>query len=130
MLDTLLASKASEIVLYGLDKVTGGSLEAIAGEVIKSLKSKLQGIFNLDRARENQELLKAAILNLITEDKSFRNNLEQQVLRFQKEENNTINVTQNAQDRSFNFNNLTAETNTNIAADTNIGQQHNYFRNE
>ena len=55
MLDTLLASKASEIVLYGLDKVTGGSLEVIAGEVIKSLKSKLQGIFNLDRARENQE---------------------------------------------------------------------------
>ncbi len=89
----------------------------------------MQGIFNLDRAKENQELLKAAILDLITEDKSFRNNLEQLVLRFQKEENNTINVNQNAQDRSFNFNNLTAETNTNIAADTNISQQNNYFRN-
>jgi hypothetical protein len=117
MLETQLAAEAVKIVLDVLDKVTGGALEEVGVQVLQYLKAKLQGTLKLDQAKKDPTILQTAILNKALEDKNFKSELENLVVKFQKLENTTAKVIQST------------HSGVNISADNSkvIGQQ--FFRN-
>ncbi|MBD2099303.1 hypothetical protein [Leptolyngbya sp. FACHB-261] len=118
MLETELAVATVKIVLDVLDKVTGGALEEVGTQLLQYLKTKLQGTLKLDKVREDPALLRATVLDRALEDKRFKSDLEQLVLKFQKLESNTAKTIQNNQSGV----NINAE-NSNV-----VGQQ--FFRNQ
>lgn len=118
MLETQLAAETVKIVLQVLDKVTGGALEEAGVQILQYLKSRLQGVFRLDQAKQNPEQLKTVILDKVIDDEIFRNELEQLVIKFQKLESTTAKVIQNTQ----------SGVNINADNSTVIGQQ--FFRNQ
>lgn len=95
MLEIALANATVNIVLYMLDKTTGGALEEVGVQILQYLKTQFQGTFKLDQVKKDPELLKAAILDKALENKNFKSDLEQLVINFQKIENNNANVIQN-----------------------------------
>ncbi|MEP0754294.1 hypothetical protein NDA03_18915 [Trichocoleus sp. Lan] len=97
MLETELAAATVKILLGVLDKVTGGALEEVGTQILQYLQSKLQGNLRLDKVKEEPSLLKATVLDKALNDKTFKNELEQLVFKFQKLENNTAKVNQTTQ---------------------------------
>ena len=78
------------IVLSILNKMSEGTLNEAGSQLYQFLEQNLQGIFKLDRAKEDPELLEAVILNAAKEDQSLKNDLEKYVLNYQKEEQNQV----------------------------------------
>ena len=90
MLETQLAAATVSIVLSILNKMSEGTLNEAGSQLYQFLEQNLQGIFKLDRAKEDPELLEAVILNAAKEDQSLKNDLEKYVLNYQKEEQNQV----------------------------------------
>lgn len=87
MLAIELATAAAKIILTG---VKDGAVNEAGSQLFELVKRKLQGVFELDTAQENPPQLEAVILDAVSEDRTFRENLEQLVLSYQKQEQNQI----------------------------------------
>jgi 2Fe-2S type ferredoxin len=114
---SVLAAQAVTIVLYTLDKATGGALERAGSDVLDFLKARFQGRVQLDKARREHKLLETVILDEARLDGQFKEDLERLVTQFQQIQSvqNTSNVTQNTQSGV----NLNVNSNTGTV----IGQQ-------
>ena len=112
-----LAAQAVTIVLYALDKATGGALEKAGGDVLDFLKVRFRWRVSLDKAKQEHKILEAAIINEAQFDRQFKEVLESLVTQFQQIQSiqNTSNVTQNTQSGV----NLNVHSNTGTV----IGQQ-------
>ena len=123
MLETQLAATTVSIVLDILNKMSDGAVGEAGSQLLRFLEQNLQGIFKTDKAKEDPELLEAAILDTATENRDFKNNLEQFVLKYQKEEQNQ--VIQNNQYGA----NINQAYNSTFIAQQNIDQNRS-FRNQ
>ncbi|MFM8927824.1 MAG: hypothetical protein ACKOFA_06505, partial [Rhodoluna sp.] len=112
-----LAAQAVTIVLYALDKATGGALEKAGGDVLDFLKARFRGRVSLDKAKQEHNILEAAIIDEAQSDRLFKEDLESLVTQFQQIQSiqNTSNITQNTQSGA----NLNVHSNTGTV----IGQQ-------
>lgn len=112
-----LAAQAVTIVLYALDKATGGALEKAGGDVLDFLKARFRGRVSLDKAKQEHNILEAAIIDEAQSDRQFKEDLESLVTQFQQIQSiqNTSNITQNTQSGA----NLNVHSNTGTV----IGQQ-------
>lgn len=95
-LSFLLAEQAVSITLYVLDKATGGALEKAGVDVVEFLKARFQDRLNIEQAKEEPELLEAAIISEAQLDGEFQEDLEKLIARFQQVQN-TSHVSQNTQ---------------------------------
>jgi hypothetical protein len=93
---SVLALQAVNIVLYLLDKSTGGALEKAGADVFEFLKARFQGRLQLERAKEEPKLLEAAIVSEAESDKRFQEDLERLVTQYQQIQN-ISNVSQTTQ---------------------------------
>jgi len=93
---SVLALQAVNIVLYLLDKSTGGALEKAGADVFEFLKARFQGRLQLERAKEEPKLLEAAIVSEAESDKRFQEDLERLVTQYQQTQN-ISNVSQTTQ---------------------------------
>ena len=93
---SVLALQAVNIVLYLLDKSTGGALEKAGSDVFEFLKARFQGRLHLERAKEEPKILEAAIVSEAESDKSFQEDLERLVTQYQQIQN-ISNVSQTTQ---------------------------------
>jgi hypothetical protein len=93
---SVLALQAVDIVLYLLDKSTGGALEKAGADVWEFLKARFQGRLQLERAKEEPKLLEAAIVSEAESDKRFQEDLERLVTQYQQTQN-ISNVSQTTQ---------------------------------
>ncbi len=93
---SVLALQAVNIVLYLLDKSTGGALEKAGADVFEFLKARFQGRLRLERAKEEPKLLEAAIVSEAESDKRFQEDLERLVTQYQQTQN-ISNVSQTTQ---------------------------------
>jgi hypothetical protein len=116
-----LALEVVKIVLYALDKSTGGALEKAGADVLDFLKARFQGRLQLERAKEEPKLLEAAIVSEAESDKRFQENLERLVTQYQQRQN-TSNVSQTTQSGV----NLHVNNNPGKVIGQQIGQQ--FFR--
>jgi 2Fe-2S type ferredoxin len=112
-----LTTQAVTIVLYTLDKATGGALERAGADVLDFLKARFRGRVHLDKAKQDHKFLEAAIIDEARLDGQFKEDLEGLVTQFQQIQSaqNTSNVTQSTQSGV----NLNVNSNTG----TIIGQQ-------
>jgi hypothetical protein len=93
---SVLALQAVNIVLYLLDKSTGGALEKAGADIFEFLKARFQGRLQLERAKEEPKLLEAAIVSEAESDKRFQEDLERLVTQYQQTQN-ISNVSQTTQ---------------------------------
>ncbi len=93
---SVLALQAVNIVMYLLDKSTGGALEKAGADVLEFLKARFQGRLQLERAKEEPKLLEAAIVSEAESDKRFQEDLERLVTQYQQTQN-ISNVSQTTQ---------------------------------
>ncbi len=112
-----LAAQAVTIVLYALDKATGGALEKAGTDILDFLKTRFRGRVSLDKAKQEYRFLEAAIIDESRLDRQFKEDLERLVTQFQQIQSveNISNVTQNTQSGV----NLNVNSNTGTV----IGQQ-------
>jgi len=121
-----LAAQAVTIVLYTLDKATGGALEKAGADILDFLKARFRGRVSLDKEKQDSNLLEATIINEAQLDRQFKEDLERLVTQFQKVQSvqNTSNVTQNTQSGI----NLNVNSNTGTVIGQQISQVVNYDR--
>jgi hypothetical protein len=93
---SVLALQVVNIVIYVLDKATGGALEKAGADVLEFLKARFQGRLQLERAKEEPKLLEAAIVSEAESDKGFQEDLEKLVTKYQQIQN-ISNVSQTTQ---------------------------------
>ncbi|MEH1889185.1 MAG: hypothetical protein V7K92_06855 [Nostoc sp.] len=115
---SVLALQAVNIVLYALDKATGGALEKAGADVLDFLKARFQGRFQLEKAKQEPKLLEAALVSEAESDKTFQEDLERLVTQYQQIQN-TSNVSQNTQSGV----NLNVNNNPGTVIGQQIGQQ-------
>ena len=88
---SVLALQSVNIVLYAIDKTSGGALEKVGGEVLDFLTRRFYGKLQIDQS--HPKLLEAAILSEAESDKTFQADLEKLVNHYQQIQN-TSNVSQ------------------------------------
>lgn len=118
---SVLALEAVKIVLYALDKTTGGALEKAGADILDFLKARFQGRLQLESAKEEPKLLEAVIVSEGESDKRFQEELERLVTHYQQIQN-TSHVSQNTQSGV----NLNVNNNPGKVIGQQIGQQ--FFR--
>lgn len=94
---SVLAAQTTSIVLYLLDKATGGALGKAGADVLDFLTARFQGRFRLEQAKEERKLLEAAIVSEAQRDKKFQGDLERLVTEYQQTQSNTSNVFQSTE---------------------------------
>lgn len=92
---SFLALQAVNIVLYAIDKTSGGALEKAGGEVLDFLSRRFQGKLQIDQS--HPKLLEAAILSEAESDQTFQADLEKLVTHYYQQIQNTSNVSQNTE---------------------------------
>jgi hypothetical protein len=112
-----LAAQAVTIVLYTLDKATGGALEKAGADVLDFLKARFRGRVRLDKAKQDQRYLEAVIIDEARLDRQFKEDLERLVTQFRQ--------IQSVQNFSNNTQNTNTGVNLNVNSNTGtiIGQQ-------
>jgi 2Fe-2S type ferredoxin len=92
-----LAVQAVTIVLYALDKATGGALEKAGADVLDFLKARFRGRVRLDKAKHDHRFLEAVIIDEARLDRQFREDLERLVTQFRQIQSvqNFSSITQN-----------------------------------
>ena len=91
---SVLALQAVNIILYAIDKTSGGALEKAGGDVLDFLSRRSHGKLQIDQS--HPKLLEAAILSEAESDKNFQADLEKLVNHYQQVQN-TSNVSQHTQ---------------------------------
>jgi hypothetical protein len=118
---SVLALQAVNIAIYLIDKATSGALEKAGADLLDFLKTRFQGRLQIERIKEEPQLLQAAIVSESESDRKFQEDLERLVIQYQQGQN-TFNVSQSTESGvNANINN---NTGTFIAQQ--IGQQ--FFR--
>jgi hypothetical protein len=94
---SILAPKAVSIVLYMLDKVSGGALEKAGADVLDLLKRRFEGKLRVEDTKGEPKLLEATIISEAQRDKDFQVHLERLVTQFERVQNNSSETYQNTE---------------------------------